>query len=102
MKQITRTIEEHKIYASSVKMENGELVQNELEPVFVMNESMNPQKALKKVKKAHGKDQQYVITNIETTATTYAIDFDTFMQNAKPVGTAVKLDLSEYEENEIQ
>lgn len=47
MKQITRTIEKHTIYASTVKIENGEIVKNDLPAVQVENCSMNEEKALK-------------------------------------------------------
>lgn len=85
MKQITRTIEKHTIYASTVKIENGEIVKNDLPAVQVENCSMNEEKALKLVIKTYGKQHQYVIRNIDTESVTYGLDYDKFMEMATVV-----------------
>lgn len=85
MKKVTRTIETHKITPATVSMKNGKLETTPLEPIEVSNVTMNEKKALKLVQKAYGKTKQYVITGIETTKTTYALDFEKFMELATPI-----------------
>lgn len=85
MKKVTRTIETHKITAATVAMKNGKLEKTTLDPIVVSNVTMNEQKALKLVQKTFGKIKQYVITEIKTTKTTYALDFEKFMELATPI-----------------
>lgn len=85
MKKVTRTIETHKITPATVSMKNGKLEMTQLEPVEAINVSMNEKKALKLVQKAYGKTNQYIIVGIETTKTTYALDFEKFMELATPI-----------------
>lgn len=85
MKKVTRTIETHKITPATVAMKNGKLETTPLEPIEVSDVTMNEQKALKLVQKAYGKTKQYVITGIEATKTTYALDFEKFMELATPI-----------------
>lgn len=89
MKTVTRTIEVHKIYSATVALKEGQLVKTDLAPITVSNEKMNETKALKAVQKTYGKVNQYVITGIETTATTYALDIETFMELATPVEKSI-------------
>lgn len=90
MKKVTRTIETHKITPATIAMKNGKLETTPLEPIEVSNVTMNEQKALKLVQKAYGKAKQYVITGIETTKTTYALDFEKFMELATPIDGEAK------------
>lgn len=83
MKKITRTIETHIITPAEVKVENGEIVTSELPTISVFNQGINEEKALKRVQKEYGKTKQYVILKIETTATTYGLDFEKFMELAE-------------------
>lgn len=83
MKKVTRTIETHVITPAEVKVENGQIVTTELPTVSVSNQGINEEKALKLVQKEYGKTKQYVILKIETSATTYGIDFDKFMELAE-------------------
>lgn len=85
MKQITRTIETHVIKPAIVKIVDGNLIPEPLDDIVVFNDTMSDTKALKLVKKEHGKDKQVIILAIETTSETYAVDFDVFMQYAKVV-----------------
>lgn len=85
MKKVTRTIESHTITPAKVKFEGGQVLTEPLEPIVISNEGINETKALKLTQKKYGKDNQYVITNIETTSTTYGIDFDKFMELAEVI-----------------
>lgn len=85
MKKVTRTIESHKIMCAEVKFVEGQVETNELEPITISNQGINDAKALKVVQKKYGKEKQYVITGIETTQTTYGIDFAKFMELAEVV-----------------
>lgn len=85
MKKVTRTIETHKITPAIVAMKNGKLETTQLDPIVVSNVTMNEQKALKLIQKTYGKTKQYVITRIETTKTTYAMDVEKFMELASPI-----------------
>lgn len=85
MKKVTRTIETHKIIPASVAMKNGKLEMTPLDPIEVSNVTMNEQKALKLAQKTYGKTKPYVITGIETTKTTYALDVEKFMELATPI-----------------
>ena len=83
MKKVTRTIETHTIKPAEVKFEGGQIVTNELPVIQVSNQGINEEKALKLVQKEYGKSKQYVILGIETTAKTYSLDFDKFMELAE-------------------
>lgn len=83
MKKVTRTIETHTIKPAEVKVEGGQIVTNDLPVIQVSNQGINEEKALKLVQKEYGKSKQYVILGIETTATTYGLDFDKFMELAE-------------------
>lgn len=82
MKKVTRTIETHTIKSAEVKFENGQVITNELDPITVSNQGVNEEKALKLVQKKFGKTKQYVIVGIETSSTTYGLDYDKFMELA--------------------
>ena len=83
MKKITRTIETHTIKPAEVKVEGGQIVTNEMPVIQISNQGINEEKALKLAQKKYGKSKQYVILGIETTATTYGLDFDKFMELAE-------------------
>lgn len=83
MKQITRTVITSTIKSSQVKFLNGKIEPQELKPIILHNrEVKDDSQALKEVQKTFGKDNQYVITGIETNETTYGLDFDKFMELA--------------------
>ena len=83
MKKVTRTIETHIIKPAVVKVEGGQIVTNELPVIQVSNQGMNEEKALKLVQKEYGRSNQYVILGIDTTSSTYGLDFDKFMELAE-------------------
>lgn len=83
MKKVTRTIETHVIHGARIKMENGEIKTEDLEPIELFNQGVNAEKALKLIQKVYGKKDQYVVKEIVTTANTYGIDFDFFMEHAE-------------------
>lgn len=85
MKKVTRTFETHKIFPATVKMENGQVVTEELEPITVFNDTMNLEKALKITRKVYGRNGNYVILNIFTTKDTYGMTVDKFLEQAELV-----------------
>lgn len=85
MKKVTRTIETHTIMCAEVKFEEGEIKTTELPSISISNQGINEEKALKLVQKEYGKDRQYVITDIQTTAKTYGLDFGKFMELAEVI-----------------
>ena len=83
MKQITRTVITSTIKASQVKFLNGKIEPKELKPLTIHNREIKDEtQALKEIQKEYGKDNQYVVTAIETNETTYGLDFDKFMELA--------------------
>lgn len=84
MKTINRTIITSRIYASSVTMEKGEIKTQDF-PCVDINDDVNNAQALKIVRATYGKDNQYVIREIQKTANIYSIPIDEFMKYAKLV-----------------
>jgi hypothetical protein len=82
-KQVTRTIKTFTINAATVKAINGKIETTPIAPIFVEDETVTQENAVKFVQKANGKKEQYVILSIEEDAKTYAVPFDVFMSNAK-------------------
>lgn len=85
MKKVTRTIETHKINPAKVRFIDGKVETTPLDPINVSNQSITEEKALKLVQKKYGKANQYIIISIESTETTYGVDFDEFMKIAKVI-----------------
>ena len=85
MTKITRKIETHKIFPATVAFKKGKIVTTPLDPIKVSNVNITEPKAIKMVKKTYGKTNLYVITKIETTRTTYALDIDKFLEIATPI-----------------
>ena len=83
MKKVTRTFEPQKISPATVKMENGEVVTEELAPITVFNDTMSQEKALKLTRKEYGRNGNYVILNICTTKDTYSMNVDKFLEHAE-------------------
>lgn len=82
MKKVTRTFETHKIFPATVKVENGQIVTEELEPITVFNDTMNQEKALKLTRKEYGRNGNYVILDICTTKDTYGMTVGKFLEQA--------------------
>ena len=85
MKKVTRTIETHTINSASVTMENDKIVTTPLEPISISNVTMDNDKALKLVRKEHGKNGNYVITGIDTEKVTYGLPFEKFIELAEVI-----------------
>lgn len=85
MKKVTRTIETHTINSATVTMENGKIATTSLEPISISNVTMNNDKALKLVRKKYGKNNNYVITGIDTKKVTYGLPFEKFMELAEVI-----------------
>lgn len=85
MKKITRTVDTFHIYASIVGMEDEQVKLTNLTCISVTGRTVNEKNALKFVQKEYGKNNQYVIREIEKKSTTYALPFDVFMKYAEPI-----------------
>lgn len=85
MKKVTRTIETHTINSATVTMENGKIVTISLEPISISNVTMNNDKALKLVRKKYGRNNNYIITGIDTKKVTYGLPFEKFMELAEVI-----------------
>lgn len=85
MRKVTRTIETHTINSATVTMENGKIATTSLEPISISNVTMNNDKALKLVRKKYGKNNNYVITGIDTKKVTYGLPFEKFMELAEVI-----------------
>lgn len=83
MKSITRTISTTSITAKKIKVVNGEVVRQDLEPVIVTGEKVDNEKALKLVRKEYGRDAQYIVTSVKEEENVYSIDLEAFIANAK-------------------
>ena len=83
MKKVTRTFETHKIFPATVKVENGQVVTEELAPITVFNDTMSQEKALKLTRKEYGRNGNYVILDICTTKDTYGMNADKFLEHAE-------------------
>lgn len=95
MKKVTRTIETHTINNAIVTVENGKIVTTSLEPISISNVTMNDAKALKLVRKKYGKNNNYVITGIDTKKVTYGLPFEKFMELAEVISGNEKDDSEE-------
>lgn len=82
MKKITRTFEEHVFYPAIVRVSNGQVMTEELEPLVIEDETYTEEKAIKIAKKSYGKDNQYVIMSKETYLSKYEMDVDKFKTQA--------------------
>lgn len=85
MKKVTRTIETHTINSEIVTMDNGKIVTTPLEPISISNVTMNNEKALKLVCKEYGKNNNYVITGINSEKVTYGLPVEKFMELAEVI-----------------
>lgn len=83
---ITRTITESTIKACKIGFENGNPVAIDLDPIKVYGE-VDEAKAVKMVKKMHGKEEAVHIREIVTEDVFYEISLDDFIAHAtrKPV-----------------
>lgn len=83
---ITRTITETTIKAFKIGFENGNPVAIDLDPIMVYGE-VDEAKAVKMVKKVHGKEASVHIREIITEDVVYEISRDDFIAHAtrKPV-----------------
>lgn len=85
MKKVTRTIETHTIYSAAVTFVNNQVVTEPLEPITIINDTMNNEKALKVVRKKFGKNGNYVITGINTEKTIYGLSVEKFLELAEVI-----------------
>lgn len=83
MKEMTRSIIKFQINAKKVKYENGEVITEDLEPIEVVANTMTQEKAMKELRKSHGKMVQIIITSIIKKTVKLALDVDTFMELAR-------------------
>lgn len=82
MKKITRTFEEHVFHPAIVRVSNGQVMTEELEPLVIEDEAYTEEKAIKIAKKNYGKDNQYVIMSKQTYLSRYEMDVDMFKAQA--------------------
>lgn len=85
MKKVTRTIDTHTINSATVTMDNGKIVTTPLGPISISNVTMNNEKALKLVRKEYGKNNNYVITGINSEKVTYGLPYEKFMELAEVI-----------------
>ena len=83
MREITRTIITSVIFAVQFKKVDGKIVKESCEPIVCFNDIVNEKRALKMMKKVHGKQANIIIENIEHRKQLYGIPFDTFMEHAR-------------------
>jgi len=81
---ITRTITESTINAVMIAIDNGQPVVRTLDPITV-NGKINDEKALKVVRKIHGKTAPVSIVSIDEKEVVYEISVDDFMKHAHRV-----------------
>ena len=81
----TRTITKSRIYASVVKVENGEVVATPLASFEVLGVKVTEKNAMKFAKKHYGKEMNLIIRDIEVTEVKYSMDLETFLEYAEMV-----------------
>ncbi len=81
---ITRTITESTINAVMIAIDNGQPIVRTLDPITV-NGKINADKALKAVRKVHGKTAPVSVVSIDEKEVLYEISVDDFMKYAKRV-----------------
>lgn len=82
MTKVTRSIETHTIYPAKVKIVDGKIVTEDLEPIQISNTAINNDKAMKAVRKAYGKNENYVIKEIKTSKALYGMLLEEFIKHA--------------------
>lgn len=81
-KRVSRTVETHKVKTGYVQVVDGDVKVVEL-PVFEMfNEGVTNEKVIRRLKKEHGKDKNYVILGVETSEQVYAMEMEEFLRQA--------------------
>lgn len=85
MKKIKRSITTTTVHFGQVHLENKELNLVQF-PVLVFNgEKVSEENALKEIRKVHGKDSQFIITEMEYTTDVYEILMRDFIQYATKI-----------------
>jgi hypothetical protein len=83
MREITRTIITSVIFAVRIEKQNGKIVEEPCTPLVLFNDIVNDKRALKLMKKAHGKQANIIIDRVEHRKQLYGIPFNTFMEHAR-------------------
>lgn len=95
---IERSFVESTIHGYSIETKDGKPTIKELEPLKVFGK-ITKEKALKELKKVHGKDAPVSVGTIDTAETKYVISVEDFVKYAKPVtGTEDQAETAQTEE----